>query len=82
MLGTVEEGVTCTLDASEGLEVFADADFASEFDKLRAEDPASVCSRTGFAIKHAGCPIIWKSKLQSEIDLSTTESEHISLSIT
>ena len=29
---------------------------------------------------YAGCPIAWQSKLQTEIALSTTESEYISLS--
>ena len=70
----------CTPDNSEGLEVFVDADFAGGFDKAVAEDPASAYSRTGFVIKHAGCPIIWKSKLQTEIALSTTEAECIALS--
>ena len=37
-------------------------------------------SRTGYVIKYANCPIIWCSKLQTEIALSTTESEYISLS--
>ena len=37
-------------------------------------------SRTGFIIKYANCPIIWNSKLQTEIALSTTESEYIALS--
>ena len=31
-------------------------------------------------MKYASCPIAWSSKLQSEIVLSTTEAEHISLS--
>jgi hypothetical protein len=29
---------------------------------------------------YAGCPIIWVSKLQSEVALSTTEAEFIALS--
>ena len=29
---------------------------------------------------YAGCPVIWCSKLQTEIALSTTEAEYISLS--
>jgi hypothetical protein len=35
-------------------------------------------SRTGFVIKHADCPIYWKS--QTEIALSTAEAEYIALS--
>ena len=37
-------------------------------------------SRAGFVIKYANCPIIWTSKLQTEIALSTTEAEYIALS--
>eukprot|EP00957_Ditylum_brightwellii_P025631 1937803-Ditylum_brightwellii.AAC.1 len=29
----------------------------------------------GYVIKYANCPIAWMSKLQSEIAMSTTESE-------
>ena len=75
-----DEGLTCEPNIAKGLEVFVDADFAGGFNATNAEDPASACSRTGFVIKHAGCPIIWKSKLQTEIALSTTEAECIALS--
>ena len=37
-------------------------------------------SRTGFVIRYAGCPIIWSSKLQTEIALSTAEAEYIAMS--
>ena len=34
--------------------------------------------REHWIIFYAGCPIIWTSKLQSQVDLSTTEAEYIS----
>ena len=37
-------------------------------------------SRTGYVIRFMGCPIVWVSKLQTEIALSTTEAEYIALS--
>ena len=80
LLNTSNDGLMCKPDASKGLEAFVDADFAGCFDDNVAEDPASVHSRTGFIIKHGGCPVTWKSKLQSEIALSTTEAECIALS--
>ena len=36
--------------------------------------------RTGYVIYYANCPVIWTSKLQTEIALSTAESEYIALS--
>ena len=37
-------------------------------------------SRTGYAIYYAGCPVLWSSKLQTEIALSTTEAQYTALS--
>ena len=37
-------------------------------------------SRTGFLISYQGCNIYWKSQLQTEITLSTAESEYVALS--
>ena len=48
--------------------------------KTWSEDPTSILSRTGYLITYAGCPITWLSKLQTELSLSTTESEYIALS--
>ena len=45
-----------------------------------AESPASVVRRSGYVTQYFGCPILWASKLQTEIALSTTESEYIALS--
>ena len=62
------------------LECYVDADFSGGWKDDNHESPESVLSRTGFFIMYAGCPITWGSKLQTEISLSTTESEYISLS--
>ena len=43
-------------------------------------DPSTAKSRTGYVISYAGCPVIWASKLQTEVVLSTTESEYVGLS--
>ena len=40
----------------------------------------NVLSRTVFLIRYAGCPVIWSSKLQTEIALSTAEAEYIAMS--
>ena len=44
-----------------------------------AENADSILSRRGFMIMHAGVPIYWKSNLQTEIALSTCESEYLTL---
>ena len=40
----------------------------------------SVKSRTGFCLTLGGCPLLWVSKLQTKVALSTTEAEYIALS--
>ena len=42
-------------------------------------DPRACLSRTGYVIFYANCPIIWQSKLQTTIALSTTEAEYVAL---
>ena len=54
-----------------------DADFAGNWDKNEAgSNPDTAHSRHGYIIMYEGCPIIWKSQLQMEIALSSTESEY------
>lgn len=54
---------------------------AGEWKKETAADDIDTAkSRTGFVIMFAGCPLIWSSKLQTEIALSLTEAEYIALS--
>ena len=64
-----------------GLECFIDADFAGGYDKTNTSNPRDCLSQTGFVIKYAGCPIVWGSKLQTTIALSTTEAEYMAMSM-
>ena len=57
-----------------------DADFAGSWDIGDSNNPENVMSRTGYIIQYAGCPVVWCSKLQTEIALSTMEAEYIALS--
>eukprot|EP00957_Ditylum_brightwellii_P001829 141157-Ditylum_brightwellii.AAC.1 len=68
------------MDKIRGLEVFIDASFAGEWQKSWSEESSSVLSRTGFVIKYANYPIVWMSKLQTEIAMNMTEAEYIILS--
>ena len=67
-------------DPSRGLECFVDADWAGAWLDRSSHDPIGSFSRTGYVLMYAGCPIIWASRRQTLIALSTTESEYIALS--
>ena len=67
-------------DIKQGIECYADADFAGGWKDGNHDSPESVLSSTGFVIMYAGCPITWRIKLQTEISLSTTEIKYIALS--
>ena len=57
-----------------------DSDFCGNWHKKYAGETDSVQSRHGYIIMYAGCPIVSKSQLQTEIALSTTEAEYTGLS--
>mmetsp|Transcript_13035 Transcript_13035/g.30840 ORF Transcript_13035/g.30840 Transcript_13035/m.30840 type:complete len:480 (-) Transcript_13035:352-1791(-) len=78
--GTIDGGLI--LDPTEDLRLdcYPDADFAGLWGHDDPQDPRCVRSRTGFLINLSGCPVVWSSKLQSEIALSTMEAEYVALS--
>ena len=80
LLGILDKGIILKPDRTENVECFVDADFVGNLTKEEAEDSTNMLSRTGYVIRFMGCPIIWVSKLQTEIALSTTEAEYIALS--
>jgi hypothetical protein len=77
---TPNEGNFLSPDSSKGIQCYVDADFASGWNALDCEEPSSVYSRTGYVIMFTGCPVVWVSKLQTEVALSTMEAEYIALS--
>jgi hypothetical protein len=62
------------------IDCYPDADFAELWKRDDVQDPHCVCSRTGYVICLANCPVLWKSRLQTEITLSTMEAEYVALS--
>ena len=80
LLGTRNKGLI--LDPKEdSFDCWVDASHASEWSSKGAEnDPNTARSRMGYAICYAGCPMLWASKMQTEIALSSTEAEYIALS--
>ena len=77
--GTSKNGLILTPSESLTLDLYVDADYAGLYSVEDPTDPICSKSRTGFVITLAGCPVDWKSTLQSESSLSTTESETIAL---
>ena len=78
---TANEGIILDPREDKSFEVYADADFAGNWNPTTAmDDPSTAKSRTGFVITYAACPILWSSKLQTCISLSTTEAEYVALS--
>ena len=78
--GTKDKGIELNPNDSS-FECYVDADFAGLWDSESAEDDRTTArSRTGYIIKYGGCPIVWSSKLQTEIALSTTAAEYVALS--
>ena len=66
------------------MDVFVDASFAGEWVKGNEEqakfDPNTAQSRTGYLIMYAGVPLVWGSKLQTEVMLSSTKAKMVALS--
>lgn len=80
LLSTHEKGLIYNPDLSKGLQCFVDTNFACGWTQACALSPDKVMSHTGYVIKYAGYPILWCSKLQTKIALSTTEAAYIVLS--
>ena len=59
---------------------YVDADFAGLWGVEDSNDPVCVRSRTGYVLLVGGIPVIWASKLQTEIAVSTMMAEYIALS--
>jgi Reverse transcriptase (RNA-dependent DNA polymerase)/GAG-pre-integrase domain len=79
LLGTSDKGIICT-PTNASFDCYCDADFCGLWNKDIAEhDSSTARSRSGFLVLYANCPVVWASKLQTEIALSSTESEYVSL---
>ena len=75
LLATRDKGLILTPTKSLDVDAYPDADFAGLYGYEDNMDPTCVKSRTGFVISVANCPVLWKSKLQTEIATSTMEAE-------
>jgi hypothetical protein len=81
LMATKDKGLILCSDVSKSSEVHVDCDFAGKWVKEDAiANPSTAKSRTGYIISYGGCPIVWASKLQTKVVLSSTESKYIGLS--
>jgi hypothetical protein len=63
------------------VDCYVDADFGGLFSVEDKQDPVCVKSRTGYVITYRGAPLMWASKMQTQVALSTMEAEYVALSI-
>jgi Reverse transcriptase (RNA-dependent DNA polymerase) len=77
---TADKGTIVRPTGDLTIDCYVDADFAGLHGRDPDYSPTSAKSRTGYIITLGGCPILWKSQLQTEISLSTLESEYSALS--
>ena len=78
--GTLKQGLIMNPSDTLKIDCYPDADFAGLWTCNDKQDPNCVRSRTGYIICLSNCPVLWKSKLQTEITLPTMEAEYVALS--
>ena len=80
LMSTRDKGIIMR-PTEHSFDCYVDADFQGNWDPATAEnDSTTAKSRSAHIIMYAGCPITWASKMQTDISLSTTESEYSALS--
>ena len=78
--GTRKRGFILHPVKGNELDLYVDADFAGNWKREESNNRDNARSRHGYFIMYKNCPIMWKSQLQGEIALSSTESEYIGIS--
>jgi len=78
--GTRDKGLYFRPTRALTLDCYVDSDFGGLYGVENDQEPVCVKSRTGYVIMFRGCPLLWVSKLQTQIALSTMEAEYIALS--
>lgn len=81
LIGTKDKGLILAPSADIVLEAFEDTDFAGLWNEKDPQDPTCVKSRTGYLIQLRGSPVVWFSKLQTLVAVSTMEVEYVALSM-
>jgi hypothetical protein len=77
--GTIKNGLILNPSNTFEIDCYPDADFAGLWTRDNKHDPHCMRSCTSYVICLANCPVIWKSKRQTEIALSTMEAKYVAL---
>ena len=80
--GTTTKGNIFKATGTYKVDCHVDGDFAGLHERDPQEMPTSARSRTGYIMFFGGCPLLWKSKLQTETALSTFHVEYVALAAT
>jgi hypothetical protein len=80
LLDTRKHSIIYKPDKTKGLKYYVNADFTGGWLQADADNAENVPSCTSYILMYANCPILWVSRLQMEIALSTAEAEYIALS--
>ena len=76
---TKKKGITLKLE-DDTFKAYVNSDFCRQQNKLMAEDNASTSKLyKGYVVIYTSYPVLWNSKLQIYIVLSTIEAEYITL---
>jgi hypothetical protein len=79
--GTHNKGAIMRPVPEKELEVFVNASFCGDWDPVEAaRDRDTAQSWHGYIINYAGGPLLWKTQLQTEVALLSTENEYTGLS--
>jgi hypothetical protein len=76
---TATSGIIMKPTTGFEINCYVDADFGGLFRADPDSEPTSARSRTGYIIQLNGCPLIWKSQLQTQITICTQEAEYQAL---
>ena len=78
--GTKNNGLLFNPSKKLVVDCYAGADFLGMWVYEDPQDPICAGSITGFVVTFVKCPLLWVSKLQTDIALSTLHSEYVALS--
>ena len=58
---------------------YVDSDFAGLSSYKDLHNPVCAISRSGYVVTFSNCPILWVSRLQTKIYLSTLQTDYVEL---